>query len=134
MRGIRLVTAFGVMACIVAFWVIGFCFIYFSSFPLQDKGLFGDSFGVLNSFFSALAFGGVVVSLIIQSTDLKHTRESVARQADAAAEMMTLQKKMLVVELNKRIDEINEQAAIDPKDSLRRAARTYQVILKSIDS
>lgn len=41
---------------------------------LQDKGQFGDSFGVFTSLFSALAFGGVLFTLWYQHQTLLHNK------------------------------------------------------------
>lgn len=40
-----------------------------SNTPINDYGLMGDSYGIFNALFSALAFLGVLVTLIIQSRD-----------------------------------------------------------------
>lgn len=37
--------------------------------PMDKFGLYGDSYGIWNAFFSALAFGGVIVSLIQQNKE-----------------------------------------------------------------
>lgn len=42
---------------------------------LQDKGQFGDSFGVFTSFFSALAFGGVLFTLWYQHQTLQQNKK-----------------------------------------------------------
>lgn len=42
---------------------------------LQDKGQFGDSFGVFTSLFSALAFGGVLFTLWYQHQTLQHNKK-----------------------------------------------------------
>lgn len=44
------------------------------------SGTFGDAFGALNALFSGLAFSGVLVTLLLQRTDLAESREQVARQ------------------------------------------------------
>lgn len=41
---------------------------------LQDKGQFGDSFGVFTSLFSAFAFGGVLFTLWYQHQALQHNK------------------------------------------------------------
>lgn len=46
-------------------------------FPISEVelGTFGDSFGGLNALFSGLAFGGVIITLILQRKELKLQRE-----------------------------------------------------------
>jgi hypothetical protein len=40
----------------------------------------GDTFNVLNTFFSALAFAGIIVTILIQKRELKHQREELSLQ------------------------------------------------------
>ncbi|MGV0939223.1 hypothetical protein [Empedobacter sp. ULE_I140] len=40
-----------------------------------DKGTFGDSFGALNSIFSGIALCGIIVSLIMQQSEMKLQRD-----------------------------------------------------------
>ena len=40
----------------------------------NEQGVFGDSFGALNTFFSALAFCGVIISMIIQRKDFEESK------------------------------------------------------------
>lgn len=56
----------------------------------EQAGVYGDSFGYVNSLFSGLAFGGVVFAIILQTIELRHQREemeqsnlAVARSASA---------------------------------------------------
>ncbi len=53
------------------------------SMTLGSMGTFGDSFNVLTSLFTGLAFAGVIVSVILQTTELKEAREQFKRQADS---------------------------------------------------
>ncbi len=43
-------------------------------------GVFGDSFGALNTLFSGLAFTGIIVSIFLQSVELKETRNEIKNQ------------------------------------------------------
>lgn len=42
---------------------------------LSDGALIGDSFGLVNALFSALAFGGVVIAILLQRKDLSIQQE-----------------------------------------------------------
>lgn len=44
------------------------------------EGVFGDSFGTLNTLFSGLAFSGVLITLLFQRKDLTETRKQIAGQ------------------------------------------------------
>ena len=55
-----------------------------------NQGLFGDMLGGLNTFFSGLAFAGVIIAILIQREELKlqreeltQTREELGRAANA---------------------------------------------------
>lgn len=53
----------------------------FSNFG-NDFGTFGDSFGALNTLFSGFAFAGIIISIVLQSKELKATREEVKGQKE----------------------------------------------------
>lgn len=40
-----------------------------------DRGVFGDSFGALNTLFTGLAFSGVIITILMQRNELKNQRE-----------------------------------------------------------
>ncbi len=54
-----------------------------SSFSIDRAGLFGDSFGVLNSLFSGLAFAGIIITILLQKEELKLQRLELARSSSA---------------------------------------------------
>lgn len=66
---------FGATAVVLvlwAGWLYGVLhFSYGEKFSLQDNGLLGDSFGGLNSLFSALALVGVIATLFTQLVQIK---------------------------------------------------------------
>jgi hypothetical protein len=45
-----------------------------------DAGTFGDSFGLVNSLFSGLAFGGVIIAIYFQTQELKLQRKELILQ------------------------------------------------------
>ncbi|KDM89662.1 putative phage abortive infection protein [Photobacterium galatheae] len=47
-----------------------------------DLGTLGDSFGALNTLFSGFAFAGIIVSIYLQSKELKETREEIKAQGE----------------------------------------------------
>lgn len=53
-----------------------------------DTGAFGDQYGALNTFFSGLAFAGLVIAILLQREDLKLQREEM-REARAEAAKQT---------------------------------------------
>ncbi|MCX6073233.1 MAG: hypothetical protein NTY39_02805 [Campylobacterales bacterium] len=50
---------------------------------LQSFGVFGDSFNVLTSLFTGLAFAGVIISVILQTQELKEARDEFRGQKEA---------------------------------------------------
>jgi len=50
---------------------------------LQSFGVFGDSFNVLTSLFTGLAFAGVIISVILQTQELKEVRDEFRGQKEA---------------------------------------------------
>ena len=57
------------------------------------SGTFGDTFGALNAFFSGLALAGVIVTILIQRTELKHQRHELSLQR---VEMQETRKEFLL--------------------------------------
>lgn len=66
-------------------WIIGFVIVAFvlyasaiiiltwpiSELSIEKSGQFGDSFGVLTSLFSGLAFAGIIITILMQRIDLQ---------------------------------------------------------------
>ena len=50
---------------------------------LESLGVFGDSFNVLTSLFTGLAFAGVIISVILQTQELKEARTEFRGQKEA---------------------------------------------------
>jgi len=73
---------FGLIA--VIFTIYGFAvelkWLFFSGKDASASGTFGDSFGALTAFFSALAFGGLMITIWQQQTELSLTREEMKDQ------------------------------------------------------
>lgn len=87
---------------ITTFWVfLGFGpFFYFEKYEIS--GLFGDTFGAVNSLFSAFAFAGLVYTIFLQRDELKlqrleleETRKELARSATAQEESQAALKAQL---------------------------------------
>lgn len=48
-----------------------------------DWGQFGDAFGVITSLFNALAFAGLIATVVLQSVELRETRKQLEEQVRA---------------------------------------------------
>lgn len=78
--------------CLSLWWIIPiatmgliFWLFYQGYFPLKgedisERGQFGDSFGVLNSLFTGLGFGGLVVTLLLQQKQIRHQEVEIKLQ------------------------------------------------------
>lgn len=60
-----------------------------SKWSFSNLGQFGDSFGALTSLFNALAFAGLIATVVLQSRELHLTRQEMTKQA-AAQEKLAL--------------------------------------------
>lgn len=59
---------------------------YFSgSSTVEFRAQFGDSYGALNTLFSGLAFTGIIVSIFLQSKELKATQKEFSTLADESS-------------------------------------------------
>lgn len=59
---------------VIALWVASWYYID-KCLPPDDRGVFGDKFGAVNSLFSGLAFAGLIITLLFQKEELKLQRE-----------------------------------------------------------
>lgn len=108
-----------------------------SEISLNKAGLFGDSFGILTSLFSGLAFGGIIITILLQREELKlqrkelklqrkelvRNRKEMARTASAqenSEEWFALQSRMLalsamsnMIELRNKTGQVTDRKMID---------------------
>lgn len=72
-------------------FLIYLAIVLFARSEIESWGQFGDSFGALTSLFNALAFAALVATVVLQSRELKESREQLRRQADAQQEQVRAQ-------------------------------------------
>ena len=71
------VTRISILLIIIFLW-IGCWYLLLTNTYLSgytERGQFGDMFGVINSLFSGLAFGGIIYTILLQREELKAQRE-----------------------------------------------------------
>lgn len=75
-----------ILATLLVWIVVGFSpfLVYrwgFISEPMlpETLGEFGDAFGFANTFFSGLAFGGVIIAIVLQTIELRYQRQEIRR-------------------------------------------------------
>jgi hypothetical protein len=66
-----------VLLIIAGVWLAGALTIYFTIYATDEtkSGQLGDSLGIINSLFSALAFGAIIYTIFLQQKELSETRE-----------------------------------------------------------
>jgi hypothetical protein len=77
---------------VIGLW--GFSWWYVSKYQ-ADPGAFGDMFGSINALFSGLAFAGIIITIILQSQELKEQRRELKltrREFKKQNKTMTLQR------------------------------------------
>ena len=62
---------------VIALWVASWYYID-KCLPPDDRGVFGDKFGAVNSLFSGLAFAGLIITLLFQKEELKLQRDELS--------------------------------------------------------
>lgn len=86
--------SFILLGGVTAIVIIYAIFLILITWPLSEisiskAGVFGDSFGVLTSLFSGLAFSGMIITILLQKEELKlqrqeltYTRQEIKEQKD----------------------------------------------------
>lgn len=83
---------------------------------LSEHGQFGDSFGVLNSLFTGLGFGGLVVTLVLQQNQIRQQEKQIEAQQKAEATRHFEEALYNLLEIYQvTLDEVS-----NPKGTLRR--------------
>ena len=81
------------MSVIFGIWLISIGVVYWVFTGLENRAQFGDSFGMINSLFSGLAFAGIIYTILLQRkelalqrNELELTRKELERSASAQVE------------------------------------------------
>jgi len=95
--------------------VVGLCVAwgwagYSEADTLGNRGLFGDSYGALNTLFSGLAFAGVIAALVMQMQELRLQRRELELQRREMEESRR--------ELGRQADVLEQQAQLQLHSSL----------------
>ena len=65
-------------------WAISALGLVLTVNDFSKSGTFGDSFGVLNTLFSGLAFAGIIVTVKMQNDEMREQRKELQKQKKAA--------------------------------------------------
>ncbi|MCA9467802.1 MAG: hypothetical protein KC643_20470 [Nitrospira sp.] len=89
-------------------------------YTISQSGLFGDSFGVLTSLFSGLAFAGLLVTILIQKDQLDEQRKELATGSKLSAVNTLLNSsKLQLDELERMHPDSFAQEIREKKDNLK---------------
>ena len=81
-----------ILSFVVTFWLV-FVMEWFPWWVTDQRGQFGDSFGVINALFSGLAFAGVICAILLQKKELELQRKELEEtRAEIRGQKETLQK------------------------------------------
>ena len=69
---------------VTAIWAASALVLYLTVQDFSKSGTFGDSFGVLNTLFSGLAFAGIIVTIKMQNDEMREQRKELQKQKKAA--------------------------------------------------
>lgn len=88
-----------------------------------ETAQFGDSFGAINAFFSALAFGIIAVGLFLQMSELRHSIEAFQQSADAQQDSVGVQRNATLVQAMQLLQNYAESKEFD----------TYKVLFNTFE-
>ncbi len=81
-----------ILSFVVIFWFLSLL-EWFPWWITNERGQFGDSFGVVNALFSGLAFAGVICAILLQKKELELQRKELEEtRAEIRGQKETLQK------------------------------------------
>lgn len=80
---------------IVIIQVICGIFIYSAFQKWEDRGLFGDMFGVVNALFSGLAFSGIIITIFIQFLSIKIQHKEIKETEESQRKSELILKRQL---------------------------------------
>jgi hypothetical protein len=132
---------FGVIAlCIFLIWLfipklLQFFMVFsgITEFNLTDKGLFGDSFGALNTLFSGLAFSAIIVTLIVQIEEFKLQRSELKKQAESLeAQVNQLEIQASEIKANRDILSLQHKEAINYRKAIE-SHRNFEIYFQLIN-
>ncbi len=121
--------------------LIVFFLFYDGYFPLkgadlEERGQFGDSFGVLNSLFSGLGFGGLIITLLYQQKQISHQKEEskvrrefeeVQHYEEVFYRILSIYSKTLDEVISKKGDLVGRQVLRGSIDRVYSSLRTHNV-------
>ncbi|MDY3339509.1 hypothetical protein PG279_10030 [Riemerella anatipestifer] len=84
-----------ILSILSLIFIIGswyFTFENLKKLPFEERGTLGDMFGGLNTLFSGLAFCGIIISILLQSSELKMQRDEIKQNREELKNSVKAQK------------------------------------------
>lgn len=101
-----------------------------SEISIEKAAQFGDSFGIITSLFSGLAFSGLIITILLQRKELSLQREELAltraelsKAGDAQAEQVMELKKAAELNALCTLAQSYTDISLEPNSSKSRSAR-----------
>lgn len=118
----------GAVTLAYALLVVGIAAL--NSWKFEKLGQFGDSFGALTALFNALAFAGLIVTVILQSRELSLTRREMKKQAKSQADWAAAASRQ--IELTKELESIRSRPVIKAEWRTTEKAGRYEFVMRNV--
>ncbi len=122
-----------IISMAAVFWLFYSGYIPLKGANLEEKGQFGDSFGVLNSLFTGLGFGGLVVTLLLQQKQIKQQEKelNIQRESEEARHYEDTLHRLIGLYSQALFDVSNSKGDLRGRSVLRGSTdRVYEAIKK----
>lgn len=123
----KLNNLYWLLLAVLAVWFSSIFIVPLFYCNLADRGIFGDSFGAINSLFSGLAFAGIIYTILLQRKELKLQRDEleltrnelaksaeaqIASQKELAKQSLNMKRTAELNALSTLIDSLNHQESV----------------------
>ncbi|MCK9606960.1 MAG: hypothetical protein M0R33_11005 [Methylomonas sp.] len=112
----RLFAFFGVSAVL---WLLYFFFVSYMYPQLQERGLFGDSFGAFSALFTGLALAGTAFAIYRQDEQTSDHERQLDKQAELQQRTAVALERNSTIELVVLINQMREQNTTEIVSSLK---------------
>lgn len=101
-----------IFALVFVIWVFlpEVLFKYNNLISLADKGLYGDSYGAINTLFSGFAFAGLIIAILLQREELQLQRKELHESSKALNAQVLINTYSSLLNSNNNVIEHNRGA------------------------
>lgn len=103
----------------VLFVIISWYLTYYNlkDYSTECRGTFGDMFGGINALFSGLAFCGIIITILLQSSELRLQREEIQENRKELVRTTEVQEKQ-GISLNRQAENLKISAKLSALNTL----------------